>query len=96
MRTRKTPEKRSTGDSGAITGHCRGEVRGPFADAFEPFARIAVLESENERLRELLSEALPHLPQRFANSLGCRVCEMCDQGKTSSRQAQENFVERQS
>jgi len=45
------PKKRSTGDSGAITGHCRGEVRGPFADAFEPFASIAVLESENARLQ---------------------------------------------
>jgi hypothetical protein len=130
------PEKRSTGDSGAITGHCRGEVLtrddtehgeeyvratdyrelesenenlrnelnkenkpellGTFADAFDPFAKIAVLESENERLRELLSEARPHLPQRFSDSLGCRVCELCDQGKSSSRQARENFVERQS
>jgi hypothetical protein len=67
------PQKPRSGNSGAITGHCRGEVRGPFADAFESFARIAVLESDNDRMRELLNAALPHLPQRFADSLGVRV-----------------------
>jgi len=63
------------------------ELRGPFADAFEPFARIAVLESENERLRELINEALPHLPQRFSDSLGSRVKIILEETDLPDRQS---------